>query len=307
MITALGHVTPVFLVIALGYLLRAIGFLRGETVAALSRFVFYVAAPLLLMRSLARTSFGHSAHLPTLAVVLAASVLTAAGSYALLRRVPPARRGVMAQGTHRSNTFFFGLPVAVSALGEGVLGRAAVLIGSVVIIYNLLAVMLLTLPHRETSARSADVWLDAARRIARNPLIMGVAAGVLLSVGGVTLPEVLDRPVEMVGRTGLPLALVCLGAGLEFRRLRADLGPALAVSGCKLVVYPGLVWLGLRWIGLEGADLALPVILTASPVAVVSFIMAKEMRGDEGLAGAVVIGSTLLGVVSTVGWLAVLG
>ena len=119
MITALGHVAPVFLVIALGYGLRVIGFLREETVTALSRFVFYVAAPVLLLRSLAHTSFAHNAQLSTVGVVLGASVLMAILSYTSLRRAAPARRGVMAQGTHRSNTFFFGLPVAVSALGGG--------------------------------------------------------------------------------------------------------------------------------------------------------------------------------------------
>ena len=173
------------------------------------------------------------------------------------------------------------------------------------IAYNLLAVPLLTLPHRELSARSATVWLGAARRIALNPLILGVAGGVLLSITGLALPPVLDRPVEMVGRTALPLALVCLGAGLDVRRLRADVVPALLVSVCKLILYPGLVWLGLHRLGMSGADLQLPVILMASPVAVVSFIMAKEMRGDERLAGAIVIGSTLLSVVTTVAWLTV--
>ena len=306
MITALGHVAPVFLVIALGYGLRGIGFLREDTATALSRFVFYVAAPVLLLRSLAHTSFAHSAQLVTVGVVLGASVLMAILSYGLLRRAAPSRRGVMAQGTHRSNTFFFGLPVAVSALGEDVVGHAAVLIGSVVIAYNLLAVPLLTLPHRELSARSASLWLGAARRIVLNPLILGVAGGVLLSVTGLTLPPVLDRPVEMVGRTALPLALVCLGAGLDVRRLRADVVPTLLVSACKLILYPGLVWLGLRRLGMSGADLQLPVILMASPVAVVSFIMAKEMQGDERLAGAIVIGSTLLSVVTTVAWLTAL-
>ena len=303
MIIALSHVLPVFLVIALGYVLRVLGFLRESTVVAFSRLVFYVAAPLLLMRAIAATPFSRSAHLPTIGVVIAASALTAGLSYAVLRRSSPARRGVLAQGTHRSNTFFFGLPIAVSALGEGVVGQAAVLIGCIVILYNLLGVLVLALPHRDLSARSAAVWGEAARRIALNPLILGVAAGVLLSLTGTTLPRILDRPVEMVARTALPLALITLGAGLDLRRLRTELVPALAVSAVKLVVYPAIVWLWLRELGLTGAALQAPVLLVASPVAVVSFIMAREMKGDERLAGAIVIGSTLLSVLTTVGWL----
>ncbi|MBU0740974.1 AEC family transporter [bacterium] len=303
MIVALGHVAPVFLVIALGYLLRMLGLLREAAEVALSRLVFYVAAPLLLMRGIAVTPFSSSAHLPTIGVVIAASMFTAGLSYAVLRRSSPARRGVLAQGTHRSNTFFFGLPIAVSALGEEVVGRSAVLIGCLVVIYNLLGVLLLSLPHRDLSARSLAVWGVAARRIALNPLILGVAAGVVLSLSGIVLPQFLDRPVEMVGRTALPLALITLGAGLDLGRLRAELAPAAAVSAVKLIVYPAIVWLWLRELGLSGAALQAPVLLIASPVAVVSFIMAREMKGDERLAGAIVIGSTLLSVLTTVGWL----
>ncbi|MBC8424011.1 AEC family transporter [bacterium] len=306
MIAALGHVAPVFLVIGLGYLLRVCGILREPVQSSLSRLVFYAAAPLLLLRAIAGTPFSSSAHLPTIGVVMAVSVLTAAVSYPLVRRSPPARRGVLAQGTHRSNTFFFGLPVAVSALGEQVVGQTAVLIGCIVVIYNLLGVLLLTLPHRDLSVRSPAVWGEALRRIALNPLILGVTAGLALSLTGIVLPEFLDRPVAMVGRPALPLALITLGARIDLGRLRAWLAPALAVSAVKLVVYPALVWLWLRELGLRGDALQAPVLLVAAPVAVVSFIMAREMKGDERLAGALIIGSTLLSVFTTVGWLTLL-
>jgi predicted permease len=305
-IVALGHVAPVFLVIGLGWLLRALGFLREPAATALSRLVFYVAAPLLLLRAIANTPLTRSAHLPTIGVFVAVSAATAAASYLLVRRSPPARRGVLAQGTHRSNSFFFGLPVAVSALGEQVVGQTAVLIGCIVVTYNLLGVLLLTLPHRDLSARSPTIWLEAVRHTAFNPLILGVAAGLLLSLTGVALPPFLDRPVEMVGRTALPLALITLGAGLDPRRLRAELGPALAVSAVKLLIYPALIWMWLRALGLEGDALRAPVLLNVAPVAVISFVMAREMKGDEQLAGALIIGSTLLSVLTTVGWLMLL-
>ncbi len=306
MIAALGHVAPVFLVIGLGTLLRSIGILREPVQSSLSRLVFYAAAPLLLLRAIANTPFASSAHLPTIGVFVVVSAATAAVSYLVARRSPPARRGVLAQGTHRSNSFFFGLPVAVSALGEQVVGQTAVLIGCIVVTYNLLGVLLLSLPHRDLSARSAAVWLDALRQTALNPLILGVAAGLVLSFAGVTLPEFLDRPVEMVGRTALPLALITLGAGLDLGRLRTELIPALWVSAVKLAVYPALIWLWLRELGLEGDALVAPVLLNCAPVAVVSFIMAREMKGDEQLASALIIGSTLLSVFTTVGWLAFL-
>jgi predicted permease len=299
----LNIVLPVFLVIGLGYGLRRGGFLGGEAVSPLSRLVFHVAAPILLFRSAARTPLGRSAQPEVLLLVAGISVATALLGYVLLGRSEPARRGVLAQGTHRSNMVFFGLPVVANAYGEEALGLAAVLVGFMVMLYNLLAVLLLTLPHRERSARSAAVWGRTALAILRNPLIVGSGLGILASATGVVLPVALDQALDLVGRIALPLALIALGAGLDLGHLRAEMRPALLVGVVKLAIYPGLVLAGLRALGLTGQELAVPVLVMASPTAVVSYIMAREMHGDERLAGAIVIGTTLAALPATVGWL----
>jgi predicted permease len=50
-----------------------------------------------------------------------------------------------------------------------------------------------------------------------------------------------------------------------------------------------------------------PVMIMAAPTAVVSYIMARELDEDEKLAGAIVIGSTLVSLATTIGWLVFLG
>ena len=81
-------------------------------------------------------------------------------------------------------------------------------------------------------------------------------------------------------------------------------GPAALVAFIKLVVYPGLVYLGLTRLGVTGTDLQFPVLIMASPTAVVSYIMAVEMKGDGRLAGAIVTGTTLGSLVTISAWLA---
>ncbi len=299
----LNIVLPVFLVIGLGYGLRRGGFLGPAATTILSRLVFHVAAPVLLFRGAATTPLGRSTQPEVLILLAGISAVVALLSYLVLVRSAPARRGVLAQGTHRSNMVFFGMPVIANAFGEQVLGPAAVLIGFMVMLYNLLAVFLLTLPHRSRSARSAAVWGRTALAILRNPLILGSGLGILASAVGFVPPIALDQALALVGRIALPLALIALGAELDFGRLRAELRPALLVAVVKLIVYPGLVLVGLKALGYAGQDLAVPVLLMASPTAVVSFIMAREMNGDEALAGAIVIGTTLVALPTTLGWL----
>jgi hypothetical protein len=302
----LNIVLPIFLVIALGYGLRLVGLITRETDDALSRLVFNVSAPALLLRSTARTPLGEAADPRTLGVLVAISVGLALAVYVVARHAPPARRGVLAQGCHRSNMVFVGLPVVANAYGEAGLAAGAVIVGVMVVLYNLLAVLLLTLPHQGRSARSRDVWTDAALRSLRNPLILGCAGGMICSAIGLALPTTIDRTLDLVGRAALPIALLSVGASLDLRKLRAELGATSLASALKLVVYPAAVWLVLRTIGLSGVALAVPVLLMASPTAVVSYVMAREMQGDERLASAIIIGTTVLSLATYLGWLALL-
>ena len=134
-------------------------------------------------------------------------------------------------------------------------------------------------------------------------MILGCAAGILCSALEVVFPASLDRALALVGRIALPLALIAVGAGLDFGKLRAELAAASLVALLKLGAYPGLAYLGLRAIGLAGADLEVPVLIMASPTAVVSYIMAREMQGDEQLAGAIVMGTTTYSLLTVSVWL----
>jgi predicted permease len=302
----LDIVLPIFLVVALGHALRLVGLITPSVDEALSRLVFNVSAPALLLRSAAHTSLADAADPRTLAVLIAITTALALIVYAATRRLPPARRGVLAQGAHRSNMVFVGLPIVANAYGEPGLAAAAVVIGVMVVVYNLLGVLLLTLPHRTRSAGSSAVWAEAAVRSLRNPLILGCAGGMLWSASGLGMPLTVDRTLELVGRVALPVALLSVGAGLDLRKLRAEVGAAALVSALKLVVYPAAIWLGLRALGLSGPALAVPVLLLASPTAVTSYVMAREMQGDERLAGAIIIGTTVVSLVTYVGWLTLL-
>ncbi len=303
LIETLNVVLPVFLVIAVGYGLRLVRLLNREANVHLTRLVFFVCAPALLFRSVATSPLRETVHLESIATIACVTVLLAVGVYLAAAGQPAARRGVITQGTHRSNMVFVGLPVIVNAFGPDVLGPAAVMIGFIVMVYNFLAVLVLVLPHVEPGAGSAREWSKAGLKVLRNPLILAAGAGLLASGGGVRVPLAIDRCLELVGRIAMPLALISIGVGLDFSKLRSEVRSTALVILLKLVVYPGLIYLGLHWIGLRGEALHFPVLLMAAPTAVVSYVMAQEMKGDEQLAGSIVIGTTLASLVTISGWL----
>jgi len=307
MLAALDVIAPIFLVIGLGAGLRRGGVLSADHAGLLSRLTFRLAAPIYLFHRVGRRPPEGGDHAVIIAIIVGASVLTAAFTYLAARRADPRRVGVLAQGAFRSNTVFFGLPVVTQAYGEEAVARAAVVIGTMVITYNLLGALVLALPRQRLSARSAELWRGLARDMAANPLVLGIVGGILLSASGWSLPGFLDRSLDLVGRTALPLALLSLGAGLEMRHLPREWRPALAISAVKLGLYPAVIGLALHAAGMTGAALRVPVVLLASPCAVMAYVMAREMNGDVQLASAIVLGSTLLSLVSSVGWLVALG
>jgi predicted permease len=178
------------------------------------------------------------------------------------------------------------------------------MIAFMVVFYNLLAVLLLTLPHQRTSVGDPAVWADTGLKILKNPLIIGCLAGILFAAFGIGLPTSLDRSLSLVGRTALPIALITVGAGLDFTQLRAELPAASLAALIKLILYPALIYVCLRMGGFSGLDLEVPVLVMASPTAVVSYIMAQEMDGDVRLAGGIIIATTAASLFTILGWLA---
>lgn len=303
----LDIVLPIFLVIGAGAVLRRIGFFDETIGPTISRLVFYVAAPALLLRGTASESLDETFDPAALIVVVVVSLLVGGVTYAVCFRSRAERRGVIAQGAFRSNQVFIGLPLVVYAYGEDAVQAVAVLVGFTVILYNFLGAVLLILPHQDSTVRMTTLLARTARGVLRNPLILACLAGIAYSLTGLPLPVVADRTLALVGRAAAPMALLAVGSGLDFRRLRNDVTTTLLVSLTKTVAYPALVYVGLRIAGRTGPDLALPVLVMTAPAAVVGYVMARELGGDEKLAAATVIGSTALSLLTIAGWLVFLG
>ena len=301
-------ILPVFIVIALGAALRRVRVLDDETVEHLTRLVFTVALPILLFRSVGGADLAEAWNGPAVAAAFGMVLVCVLLGWGLarLQRLAPVRAATFTMCCYRANTAIVGLAVLQSAYPENPAMDAAagMLIGVSVLVFNVLAVVILTLPHH--SFRGREGLRRIARGVATNPLILAVLLGILWSVLKWEMPLVLDRPIEWIARMALPLALLAVGASLRLELLRRGLRETLLAAAVKLLVLPALVLASLRALGVGGLDLAACVVILGSPTAVVSYIMARRMRGDAPLAAQVVTVTTTLSIVTLAGWLLVL-
>lgn len=291
-------VLPVFSVIALGWLLRRWGLIDGGFLKQTNRLVYYVCLPLLLFYKIGTADFFANFNGKLVIGSIAAVAITFGGSYlySLLRGYPNDIRGVFSQGSFRGNIAYMGLAITLNAYGETGLTKAGILMGFLVPFLNLFAILALLLPHRgDGEARGSSFWL---RQIALNPLILASFLGITWSFLALPIPLLVERSLKIATGMTLPLALMAIGGGFSFEKLRGDLVTASLASAIKTIWMPLLVAALLVAMGVRGMDLGIGVLIAGTPAATANYIMADQLKGDAELAGTIIMLSTLLSAVT---------
>jgi len=281
---------PIFVLLGLGVLLMRTGMLTDAFVAVGSRLVFTIALPTLMFLAIARTRIEDSANPALIAFGLGMTLAVYLFMEWVARVfVQPVRdRGVVVQGAFRSNMGIIGLAYCVNAYGEAGLAAASLYMGMVTILFNVLAVV--TLSRSLHKSQGAGRMLKG---IVTNPLIIGIVLALPVSWLQVPLPKVMMQAGKYVGDLSLPLALLCTGASLDFKSLRAEMGNTLISTLGKLVLVPLLFTLGAAALGFRGIELGIVLLMASAPTAAASYVMVRAMGGNATLAANTIALTTL--------------
>jgi len=302
----LAAILPVFLLIGLGTGLKRMEFIDDYFTSGLNRLVFWVAAPALLFRILAKADLVQAFDAGAVSATVGITVLLTILLYVLAAGVKtePSRRGVFVQGCFRGNLAFIGLAVIQSAYGERALEPASVMIGFLTPLYNMAAVVVLILPHHDREQGFSIK--PVAREIYTNPLVIACAAGGLVGFFDLSIPEFIDRALLLISQIALPLALIGVGSSLNFQGISKYLGLTALTGLVKLLVLPALLYTILLFLGTPVLVFKAAIVLLAVPTAVASYIMAFQMKGDPELAASIITGTTLASIFTLTFWLLVL-
>ena len=136
--------------------------------------------------------------------------------------------------------------------------------------------------------------------IVKNPIVIGVIVGILFNVFGIRLPTFAQNTVTSMSRIVMPLAMICVGANLSFRKYNVKFKYALISSIVKLVIMPLAAVSAAYLFGFRGHDLTIIMILNALPMAVGAYVMQAELGGDSYIgATALMLTMTLSAVTLT--------
>lgn len=292
------HITaPIFFIICFGILFKRLGWITDEFARAGSDLVFKVTLPCLLFVKLVETDFRNG--LPLILVgyaVLATIVVFVVLDFFCSRLIPTVEdRGAFVQGAFRSNMGIVGLAYCLSAFGEEVISIASIYLAVITILFNILAIITLTRHRPQPSPQKILPFLMVS--IVKNPLIIAIAAGMLVSILTIPIPEILLSTGDYLARMTLPLALLCAGATIRTQEFTSS--PSLYwASAAKLFLVPLLITGGGIAIGLRGSALGVLFLMSAAPTAAASYPMAQALKANHHLAAAIIAATSAASIVS---------
>lgn len=307
LIFAVEAVLPIVLVVAIGYLIKRIGFANGEFAKMTNKLVFRIFLPAMLFLNVYKIESLSDIQFDYILYAVAATVIIFLASIPAVILVTKRgeRRGALLQACFRSNYALIGIPLAQSLFGQAGVSVATVLSAASIPLFNILAVISLSVFGDGEQKPSVKRILLG---IVKNPLIQSIFLGlaalclrmIFVKYGvGFRLTDL--KPVYTVlgylSNLATPLALLMLGVQFEFSAVGALKKEIVFGTLMRTVLVP-LLGLGVAYLAFrhrfDGAKFAALVALLATPVAVSSVPMAQEMGADHTLAGQLVVWTTLL-------------
>ncbi len=289
---------PDFSLILIGWLLVRYSPFDRAFWSGVERLVYFVLFPALLLQSTNSAVFNFSSTSAMLGLALAVTALGMALGYAVKWVLRPDALDFASglQTAFRFNSYI-GLALASRVGGTEGLAMMAVIVGCTVPLCNVAAVWALA-RHGET-----QLW----RELARNPLILATAGGLLTNLIGLHPPEVIGMTLNRLGSASTALGLMTVGAGLQMRGATSTVGPVAWWSGVKLLAMPCFAWLAGRHLPLTELQYQIVVLFASLPTASSAYILAVRMGGNGPMVAATISLMTVAAIVTTPFWLALVG
>ena len=300
-------IIPIFAIILLGWISRKKGFIHADFIGPANSLVFYIAIPAMIFSAISRATLTAHFNVGILAITLSTAMVACVFAWVFGRacRLKQGQLGSYVQISFHGNLGYIGLAVAFYYLGEDGFVKASILTGFLMIVQNLLSVLSLTFnTHQPDSARHGRTIV---RNLVGNPVILSAMAGIICSFLKIPIPLIVQRSLDILSGLALPMALLIIGASISFQEARHRIKWVLSSSTTKLFLMPGLGYIAFRSLGFPPGEYLPGLILLASPSATISYVMAKEMKGDPDLAVIAISMSTLLSSLTYTFWLNVAG
>jgi len=312
MLDILSLTGVIFVLIAIGYAMVATDAFDKSHMQVLSRYVVMLALPALIFRAVANNPLGQIIN-PAYILTYALASLTLFIAYYLWASRLCGQSSLYStfagMGASSPNSSFIGYPIVLMFLPS----LASTALAMNLIVENLLLIplsMMLAERSKGSDTVNWSVLADIAKRLLLNPIMLGLLAGLFVSITAIRLPMVLARPIDILADSSAAVSLIVIGGAIAGMPRTSISRRLIPLSIGKLLLHPLLFWLislSLAGVGLSigNPDLSKAGILLAAmpPMGIYPILAQRYGAGEEHAAAMVIMTVCSFATLSTLLWI----
>jgi len=291
-ITTFNMVMPMFGLVFAGYLVRRAKLLPEEVATRLNNLCYKVLLPCSMFKSALTMVFNMEYFWMMVFLCVAVFVSVPILCLVIPRFVPDRRQaGAVVQTCFRTNTAIFGLGMMESVCGPDSLAPMVVVVATVVMCFNICAVIELTYFSGESAGDALTpkkLFLD----LAKNPLILSTLGGILVGMTGFEIPKVIMKPISDLAVASMPIAMISVGMRFNLKSITGNRKIIGLATLIKMVIMP-IVWTGAAYfVGFRGLVLCAIYFQQASTTITIAPAIAEAYGCDGQISGEILIVQT---------------
>lgn len=289
MAALIQFVPAMIVIIALGFILRRIGFLKEEDVGLLNKIIIYIALPALIFLAVRASKPALSlAKIPLLGIVVMTLCLLVAIVAGRILRLPGKTLGAFLIAAAMGNTGYLGFPITLGVFGEKNLVKAVFYdFGTVVFIFTVGIIIAQMLGEGD---KKGGV-LSALKEFLIFPSTVALVLGLLLH--SIPLPKFLLGSLTYLSQATVPLIMLTIGLSLRSEGLSKYALPLSFLVIIKLILSPFFAyWVG-SLAGFAGQTLGVFVLEASMPAVMLSLIIGLKYKLDVHFLPSAILVSTI--------------
>ncbi|MBR2955420.1 MAG: AEC family transporter [Ruminococcus sp.] len=294
---------PIVLLMIFGYICRKVDLLDDHTTSKLNKFTFKAALPALLFKDLSTADFravwdGEMVGFCVIVTILSVAIAVV---YSLFHK-DKAERGEIIQASYRSSAAVLGIAFVNNIYGESLM--AALMIVGTVPIYNIIAVAVLAATSPDKKGESKKMlFLDTLKGVVTNPIIIGIAVGILWSLIKIPQPAIMSKTVGYMANMATPLSLIALGASFKVEEAKSKVGVTVGICFIKLILFCGIFLPIAINMGFRGEKLVAVLVMLGSATTGSCFVMVKNFGHKGTITAFAVMLTTICSAFTLTLWL----
>ena len=305
LIFSLNSTIPVFLVMVLGYILNQRGFFSESFLKISDKLVFKVTLPVMLFMDMWSINLYSDFDVRYVLFCAGATIISFVVIWILAKIFIKDKKviGEFVQASYRSSAAILGEAYIINIYGDA--GMVPLMMIGSVPLFNVFAVLVLTLesPEKVSASEAGKRIKTAIINIIKNPIIDGIAIGLIASALKLQLPAMVQKTFTSISSLTTPLALLAIGASFEFSKMRSKIGLTSIASAIKLIVLPAVFLPVAVKMGFTDQKLIALMIMLGACSTPTCYVMAKNMGHDGSLTSSTVVSTTLLSTITLTFWI----